>query len=129
MGIRFSTCTNAPSASNLLTVDLPPDLQRNTSLNCAASVLSGAANREITLLEIPAQSTTSGDRAEITFQGNELVGLKLSGGYATLVEDCAPKRILTMELTQLKVKLTRPNNFPTLSVPTIHPHLWANLPK
>ena len=67
MGIRFpmwlEISPNAPSASNLLPVDLPPDLQRNTSFNCAASVLSGASNEaqfvpllenlEITLPEIP----------------------------------------------------------------------------
>ena len=140
-GDQFSAHTNAPSASNLLTVDLPPDLQRSTSFNCAASVLSGASNEgqfvpsfenpEITLPEIPAQSTTttSSDCAKITFQGDQPVGPKISDSYATFVEDCARKRILTTELTQLKAKLKRPENCPALSVPTIHPHLWANLPK
>ena len=98
-GDQFSAYTNAPSASNLLTVDLPPDLQQSTSFNCAASVLSGASNEgqfvpsfenpEITLPKIPAQSTTSSDCAKITFQGDEPVGPKISDGYATFVEDCA----------------------------------------
>ena len=48
---------------------------------------------------------------------------------ASYVEDYCKKRILSSELDKFKETLKRPENCPALSVPTINPNLWAQLPK
>ena len=57
------------------------------------------------------------------------MGPSISTVYAKYVEDCCRKRILTSELVKLKELFQRPENCPALSVPTINPDLWAQLPK
>ena len=67
--------------------------------------------------------------AKLHFVEDEAVALPISEGYAKYVEDCCRKRILTAELTKFKEVFKRPQNCPALSVPTINPNLWAQLPK
>ena len=65
----------------------------------------------------------------IHFVEDESLGPKISEVFATYVEDCCRKRILNAELLKLKDRFHRPANCPALSVPTINPNLWAQLPR
>ena len=66
---------------------------------------------------------------KLHFVEDEAIGLPISEGYAKYVEDCCRKRILASEITKCKEALKRPQNCLALSVPTINPNLWAQLPK
>ena len=70
----------------------------------------------------------SGD-STIHFVEDESLGPKISEGFATYVEDCCRKRILNSEILKLKDRFQRPANCPALSVPTVNPDLWAQLPR
>ena len=65
----------------------------------------------------------------IHFVEDESLGPKISEVFAKYVEDCCRKRILNTELLKLKDGFQRPENCPALSVPTINPNLWAQLPR
>ena len=65
----------------------------------------------------------------IHFVEDESLGPKISEVFATYVEDCCRKRILSAELLKLKDRFQCPANCPALSVPTINPNLWAQLPR
>ena len=69
------------------------------------------------------------DSVKLHFLEDESLGPSISTVYAKFVEDCCRKRILTSELVKLKELFQRPENCPALSVPTINPDLWAQLPK
>ena len=65
----------------------------------------------------------------IHFVEDESLGPKIPDVFAKYVEDCCRKRILNAELLKLKDGFQRPENCPALSVPTINPNLWAQLPR
>ena len=65
----------------------------------------------------------------VHFVEDESLGPKISEVFETYVEDCCRKRILSAELLKLKDRFQRPANCPALSVPTINPNLWAQLPR
>ena len=66
---------------------------------------------------------------KLHFVEDEAVGLPISEANASYVEDCCKKRILSSELARFKEAFKRPENCPALSVPTINPNLWAQVPK
>ena len=66
---------------------------------------------------------------KLHFVEDEAVGPPISEANASYVEDCCKKRILSSELAKFKEAFKRPENCPALSVPTINPNLWAQLPK
>ena len=66
---------------------------------------------------------------KLHFVEDEAVGPPISEANASYVEDCCKKRILSSELAKFKEAFKRPENGPALSVPTINPNLWAQLPK
>ena len=66
---------------------------------------------------------------KLHFVEGEAIDSPISEPYAKYVEDCCRKRILTSELNKFKEGFKRPQNCPALSVPTINPNLWAQLPK
>ena len=73
--------------------------------------------------------TTEQQSVKLHFVEDEVIGSPISEPYAKYVEDCCRKRILSSELTKFKESFKRPQNCPALSVPTINPTLWAQLPK
>ena len=62
----------------------------------------------------------SGD-STIHFVEEELLGPKISEGFATYVEDFCHKRILNSKILKLKDRSQRPANCPALSMPTVNP--------
>ena len=66
---------------------------------------------------------------KLHFVEDEAVGPPISEANASYVEDCCKKSILSSELNKFKDAFKRPENCPALSVPTINPNLWAQLPK
>ena len=65
----------------------------------------------------------------IHFVEDESLGPKILDVFAKYVEDCCCERILNAELLRLKDGFQRPESCPALSVPTINPNLWAQLPR
>ena len=63
------------------------------------------------------------------FVEDEAVALPISDGYVIYIEDSCRKRILTSKLTKCRESFKEPQTCPALSVPTINPNLWADLPK
>ena len=66
---------------------------------------------------------------KLHFVEDEVVGPPISESNASDVEDCCKKRILSSELANIKEAFKRHENCPTLSLQTINPNLWAQLPK
>ena len=73
--------------------------------------------------------TTEQQSVKLHFVEDKVIGSPISEPYAKHIEDCCRKRILSSELTKFKESFKRPQNWPALSVPTINPTLWAQLPK
>ena len=74
-------------------------------------------------------TATEQQGAKVQFVEDEAIGSTISEGYAKYVEDCCRKRILSSEIAKFKEAFKRPQNCPALSVPSINPNLWAQLPK
>ena len=80
-------------------------------------------------LQLPNIQLIEQQGVKLHFVEVEAVGPPISQANASYVEDCCKKRILSSELAKFKEPFKRPENCPALSVPTINPNLWAQLPK
>ena len=80
-------------------------------------------------LQLPNIQLIEQQGVKLHFVEDEAVGPPISEANASYVEDCCKKRILSSELAKFKEAFKRPENCPALSVPTINPNLWAQLPK
>ena len=80
-------------------------------------------------LQLPNIQLIEQQGVKLHFVEDEAVGPPISQANASYVEDCCNKRILSSELAKFKEAFKRPENCPALSVPTINPNLWAQLPK
>ena len=80
-------------------------------------------------LQLPNIQLIEQQGVKLHFVEDEAVGPPISEANANYVEDCCKKRILSSELAKFKEAFKRPENCPALSVPTINPNLWAQLPK
>ena len=80
-------------------------------------------------LQLPHVQLIEQQGVKLHFVEDEAVGPPISEANASYVEDCCKKRILSSELAKFKEAFKRPENCPALSVPTINPNLWAQLPK
>ena len=78
---------------------------------------------------VPASNQGCSGDSTIHFVEDESLGPNISEGLATYVEDCCRKRILSSEILNLKERFQRPANCLALSVPTVNPDLWAQLPR
>ena len=74
-------------------------------------------------------TATEQQGAKLHFVEDEAIGSPISEGYAKYVEDCCRKRIFSSEIAKFKEAFKRPQNCPALSVASINPNLWAQLPK
>ena len=95
-----------------------------TDGNCVPQFPNSIAQLLLTNVQLVEQQGV-----KLHYDEDEAVGPRISEANASYVEDCCKKRILSSELAKFKEAFKRPENCPALSVPTINPNLWAQLPK
>ena len=121
--------TFQPSA-DILNEDLIPE---TSPLSLSTETIEGQfvppCDNGLTPLPFSSFPSAKQQGAKLHFVEDEAVVLPISEGYAKYAEDCCRTHILTAELTNFKESFKRPQKCPALSVPTINPNLWAQLPK
>ena len=116
------------TSADILTEDL---LAENLSVSFSNETAEGqfVPNFNNGTPNVSHPTATEQQGAKLHFVEDEAIGSTILEGYAKYVEDCCRKRILSSEIAKFTEAIKRPQKCPALSMPSINPNLWAQLPK